>query len=148
MRIRLLGQSLPASIVVRAAVEIALLVAVVYGAALVRFHGSVAAIERSEGPLWPRGLLFGAIMFASQLALGLHSVRQRARSEGILVRIGAAVGIGVAMTGACFFLVPDLWIGRGVVAVAGAGAGVIAVILHVVLARFVDERAFKGRVLI
>jgi len=148
MRIRLLGQSVPASIVVRAAVEIVLLCLVLYGAAMLRWRFDIATVERMEGPLWPRALLFGAIMFASQLALGLHSARQRARSEGILVRIVAAVGIGVAITGACFFLVPDLWIGRGVVALAGLGAGLIAVILHVVIARFVDEQVFRGRVLV
>jgi sugar transferase (PEP-CTERM system associated) len=148
MRVRLLGQSVPAAIVVRAAIEIGLLALVLYGAAIVRFHHGVAHIEFAAGPLWPRALLFGAIMFACQLALGLHSARQRARSEGLLVRIVASVGAGVALTGACFFLVPDLWIGRGVVAIAGVGAGVIALILHIASARLIDERVFKGRVLV
>jgi len=148
MRIRLLGQSVPASIVVRAAVEIALLFLMMYGAALVRFHQSVAHIERSAGALWPRALLFAAIMFACQLALGLHSARQRARSEGILVRIVAAVATGVAIAGACFFLVPDLWLGRGVVALAGVGAGMVALLLHLGFGRLVDERVLKARVLV
>jgi sugar transferase (PEP-CTERM system associated) len=148
MRIRLLGQSLPASIVVRAAIEIVLLFLVLYGAAVLRFHLYIATIERLEGALWPRALLFSVVMFACQLALGLHSARQRARKEGILVRIVAAVGVGVAISGACFYLVPDLWIGRGVVALAGAGAGVIALILHIASARLIDERVFKGRVLV
>ncbi|MGP8035313.1 MAG: TIGR03013 family XrtA/PEP-CTERM system glycosyltransferase [Steroidobacteraceae bacterium] len=148
MRIRLLGQSVPASIVVRAASEIVLQFLLLYGAAVVRFHHPVASIEHSAGRLWPRALLFAVIMFACQLALGLHSARQRARSEGILVRIVAAVGVGVAISGACFYLVPDMWIGRGVLALAGAGAGVIALILHIAFARLIDERVFKGRVLV
>jgi sugar transferase (PEP-CTERM system associated) len=148
MRIRLLGQSVPASIVVRAAIEIVLQFLLLYAAALVRFQESFAAIERSEGSLWPRALLFAVIMFSCQLALGLHSARQRARSEGILVRIVAAVLVGVAISGACFYLVPDMWIGRGVLALAGIGSGVIALILHIFFARFMDERVFKGRVLV
>ncbi|HEX4619445.1 MAG TPA: TIGR03013 family XrtA/PEP-CTERM system glycosyltransferase [Steroidobacteraceae bacterium] len=148
MRIRLLGQSIPASIVVRAAIEIALLFLVLYGAAMLRWRLGLASIERLEGPLWPRALLFSVVMFACQLALGLHSARQRASSEGILVRIVAAVAAGVAISGVCLYLVPDLWIGRGVVALAGVGAGGIALILHIALARFIDERVFKGRVLV
>ncbi len=148
MRIRLLGQSVPASVVVRAAIEIVLLFFTLYGAALVRFHHGVAAIEHSAGRLWPRALLFSIVMFACQLALGLHSARQRARSEGILVRIVATVGAGVAITGAVFFLVPDLWIGRGVVALTGVGAGIIALLLHVAFGGFIDERVLKARVLV
>lgn len=148
MRIRLLGQSVPASIVVRAAIEIVLLFLVLYGAAMLRLRLDLAAIERLEGALWPRALLFSAVMFACQLALGLHSARQRARSEGIFVRIVAAVAAGVVISGVCLYLLPDLWIGRGVVALAGAGAAGIAMILHLAFARIIDERVFKGRVLV
>lgn len=148
MRVRLLGQSVPASIVVRAAIEIVLLFLVFYGAAVLRWRVGLGSIERLEGPLWPRALLFSVVMFASQLALGLHSARQRAPTEGILVRIVAAVGVGVAISGACFYLLPDMWIGRGVVALAGVGAGITALILHIACARLIDERVFKGRVLV
>lgn len=148
MRIRLLGQNIPASIAVISVIEIVLLALVLYGAAIVRFQQSVSAIERFEGSLLPRALLFGGIVFACQLALGLHSARQRARSAGIFVRIVAAVSMGVLITGVCFFLIPDLWIGRGVVALAGLGAGLIALLLHVVFGHYIDEQVFKIRVLI
>src|SRR5579872_4823205 len=145
MRIRLLAQNIPASIVFIALIEIVLLVLSLYGAALVRFHQSVSGIERFAGPLLPRALTFGAIVFACQLALGLHSARQRARSAGIFVRIVAAIGMGVLLTGVCFFLIPSLWIGRGVVALAGLGAALIALLLHVVFAHFIDDQVFKIR---
>jgi sugar transferase (PEP-CTERM system associated) len=148
MRIRLLGQFIPASIVVRAVIELTLLFFVLYGAAVMRLHLDVASIERWQGPLWPRALLFSVAMFACQLAFGLHSARQRARSAGIFIRIVAAVGAGVVISGAIFFLIPDLWIGRGVVALAGAGAAIVALILHVAFARVIDERVFKVRVLV
>src|SRR5579872_1262165 len=148
MRIRLLAQNIPASIVFIALIEIVLLVLSLYGAALVRFHQSVSGIERFAGPLLPRALTFGAIVFACKLALGLHSARQRARSAGIFVRIVAAIGMGVLLTGVCFFLIPSLWIGRGVVALAGLGAALIALLLHVVFAHFIDDQVFKIRVLV
>lgn len=148
MRIRLLGQYIPASIVVRAVIELALLYFLLYGAALLRLHADLGSIESTHGPLWPRALLFTSVLFACQLALGLHSARQRARSAGIFVRIVAAVASGVLMSGAILFLVPNLWIGKGVVALAGLGAGLVALVLHVFLARLIDERAFKVRVLV
>ena len=148
MRFRFLGQYIPATIVVRAVIEITLLFCVPYAAAIIRLHLDVASIERLAGPLWPRALLFSVIMFSCQLAFGLHSARQRARSAGTFIRIVAAVCVGVVTTGITFFLSPSLWLGRGVVALAGLGAGIVALILHVVLGRLIDERVFKVRVLV
>jgi sugar transferase (PEP-CTERM system associated) len=148
MRIRLLGQYIPAAIVVRAAIELTLAFFVLYGAAVLRLHLDVASIERWQGPLWPRAALFAVILFACQLAFGLHSARQRARSAGILIRIVAAVGVGAAISAACMFLIPNLWIGRGVVALAAVGAGIVALILHIAFGRLIDERVFKVRVLV
>ena len=117
MRIRLLGQYIPASIVARALIELALLFLVLYAAAGLRLHHDFAAIARTEGPLWPRALLFSLVVFACQLAFGLHSARQRARSAGVFIRIVAAVAVGILITGVSFFLIPSLWIGRGVMAI-------------------------------
>jgi len=148
MRIRLLGQYIPASIAVRAAIEVALLFFVFYGVAVVRLHLDVVSIERLQGALWLRAALFSVVTFASQLAFGLHSARQRARSAGILIRIVAAVGAGAAISAACLFLIPGLWLGRGVVALAGVGASIVAIILHIAFGPLIDERVFKVRVLV
>lgn len=148
MRIRLFGHYIPASIIALAVIEITLLFAVMYGAAVIRFHLSVSSIERSMGPFWPRALLFSGALFACQLSLGLHSARQRARSAGIFVRILASVAAGTAIFGVCLYLLPALWIDRGVVALAASGAVVVALLLHVALGRLIDERVFKVRVLV
>ena len=148
MRIRLLGQNIPASIVVRATIELMLLYLVLYAAAVARLHLDVATIERVLGPLWPRAVLFSVITFTCQLALGLHSTRQRARDAGIFLRIVAATSAGAIISAACLFLIPGLWLARGVVALAGVSAGAVALILHIAFERFIDERVFKARVLV
>jgi sugar transferase (PEP-CTERM system associated) len=148
MRIRLLGQKLPVSFVVRALLETTLFYFVLIAAAVVRFRTNLASIEQTMGPLWPRALVFSLVMFASFLAFGLHSARQRAQSAGVFVRIVAATASGILISAICMFLVPDLWVGRGVVALAGTGAFVVALVLHLALAHIVDERAFKARVLV
>ncbi|HWZ64314.1 MAG TPA: TIGR03013 family XrtA/PEP-CTERM system glycosyltransferase [Steroidobacteraceae bacterium] len=148
MRIRLLGQSLPASIVIRAALEVVLLFVVFYGAAALRLHLPVTIIEQQHGPLWPRALTFSLATFACQLAFGLHSARQRARSAGILVRIVAASGAGAALAFALLFLFDPRWPVRGVMAFAGIGAAIAAFVLYIAFARLIDERVFKVRVLV
>jgi sugar transferase (PEP-CTERM system associated) len=148
MRIRLLGQSIPASIVIRAALEVALLFLVFYGAAELRLHQSRATIELLHGPLLPRALIFSLATFSCQLAFGLHSARQRARSAGILVRIVAAAGVGAALVGAFLFLFDPQWLGPGVAAYAGVGAVMVSFILYISFARLIDERVFKVRVLV
>ena len=148
MRIRLLGHYLPLSIVARAVIETTLLYFVLIAAAIVQFGANLASIEQQKGPLWPRALLFSLVMFLSYSAFGLHSARQRARSAGILVRIVAAVGSGVLVSAICMFLIPNLWIGRGVMALAGIAAVVVALVLHLALAHLIEERVFKTRVLV
>ena len=148
MRIRLLGQYIPASIAIRAALELGLLFLLFYGAAVLRLHHDVASIERLHGPLWPRAAIFSVATLACQLAFGLHSARQRARSAGILIRVVAAVGVGAAISGACLFLIPELWLGGGVVALASLGAAIVALILHIAFGPLIDERVFKVRVLV
>src|SRR5439155_4925164 len=113
MRIRLFGQYLPPPLALLAALEAALFFLVLIGAGLLRFGLELDAVELTQGPLWPRAVLFSAMMFTSLFAFGLYSTRQRARSTGLMVRVIAAISAGVAATAVFFFLVPDLAIGRG-----------------------------------
>lgn len=149
MRIRLLGQNLPASIVIRAALEVVLLFVVFCAAAALRLNLPLAAIEQQPGLLW-RALTFSLATFACQLAFGLHSARQRARSAGILVRIVSASVAGAVLAAVLLFLFNTPWLNhpRGVVAIAGVGAAIVAFVLHIAFARSIDERVFKVRVLV
>lgn len=126
--------------------------AAVYGAALVRFHGEVRfpAIDAPEvvGALWPRALLFSVVTMMCMLAFGLYSSRQRARLFGIALRIILAVLMAFAVASALFYLIPNLWIGRGVVGLAALGAFLGLVASRSIFSQVVDEDVFKRRVLI
>ena len=94
MRIRVLGQSVPASIAAIALVEATLSFVAVYAAALTHLPGAVTAplrLERELGPLWPGAMLLSATVVICVLAFGLYSARQRAQPAGILVRLVAAL---------------------------------------------------------
>ncbi len=148
MRIRLFGQYLHISIVILAAFETMLFYALLIGAGVARLGPDLDEINRLNGPLWPRALVFSVSMVASLLSFGLYSARQRARSVGICVRVLAAVGTGIVVTTLWFYVIPDLWIGRGVLSLAALGAAAAVVALRLGFSQFVDDTPLKRRVLV
>jgi sugar transferase (PEP-CTERM system associated) len=151
MRLRFLGQHLYPSIAVLAAIEALLFFGATYLAVMVRFHVDPTGIGRLQhvpGALWPRAALFSAVMVTCLLAFGLYSGRQRARLAGIVLRVSIALIAGFAITGALFYMIPSLWVGRGVDALAASGGFVAVLLSRLVFARVVDEKVFKRRVLV
>ena len=151
MRIRVLGQYLPVSIAVLALVEAVLAYLAMYAAVLARFDTPVwelHGLERHLGPLWPRALVFSAIVATCLLAFGLYSGRQRAQLAGVVVRLGAALVVASAAIAAVFYILPVLHLWRGVAALAVVIAGCSLLITRVVFGRAVDQDIFKHRVLV
>jgi hypothetical protein len=119
MRVRLLGHHIPLSMAMLAVLEAAAVFCGLIAARFLRFHWSPDAVDYDLGPIWARGLLITSATFASTMAFGLYSERQRARTVGILVRVVASVGAGIAIAAMGFYLIPHLWIGRAVLLIAG-----------------------------
>jgi sugar transferase (PEP-CTERM system associated) len=148
MRVRLLGHHVPLSMAMLAVLEAAAVFCGLIGARFLRFHWSPDAIDFDLGPFWARGLLFTSATFASAMAFGLYSERQRARTVGILVRVVASVGAGIAIAALGFYLIPHLWIGRAVLLIAGFLVIALMLLLRLGFSRLVDPTTFKRRVLI
>lgn len=151
MRVRVLGQYVHASIAVLSAIEALVFVAAVYGAVLACFHVDLSGLPQlraTAGALWPRAVLFSAVMLISLLAFGLYSSRQRARLIGMVLRVTLALILGLVVTGILFYLVPALWIGSDVILVAGIGGLCGVIVSRVVFTQVVDENVFKRRVVV
>lgn len=151
MRIRLFGHYVYLAIALLAAAEAALFFAAVYGAVLVRFHGSLGLMPEAPDPngaVWPRALLFSVVMVVCLLAFGLYSARQRARLIGLALRVVLAVLMAFMVASALLYLIPNLWIGRGVVGLAAIGALLGILVSRSIFSRVVDEDVLKRRVLI
>jgi sugar transferase (PEP-CTERM system associated) len=148
MRIRVFGQYIHVSLAVLAVAELSLLAGAMFVATLVRLRVDVRWIESQQGPLWPRMLLFSFLMLVSLLAFGMYSSRQRAPAFGIAVRLIAAICAGTAVTTVFFYVLPDLWLGRGVIAIAAAVALVSLAASRYVFAHVVDDAVFKRKVLV
>jgi len=151
MRIRVLGQHVPVSIAVLAFAEGTLAFLALYAAVFLRFETPVARIHALEiklGPLWPRGLVFSAIVVMSLLAFGLYSGRQRAQLTGIVLRLGAALVVASGLSAALYYILPSLALWRGPLALAVLFAGCSVLASRLVFVRVVDQEIFKRRVLV
>jgi sugar transferase (PEP-CTERM system associated) len=148
MRVRLLGHHIPLSMAMLALLEIVAVFCGLIAARFLLFHWYPNAIDYDLGSIWARGLLFTSATFASTMAFGLYSERQRARTVGILVRVIASVGVGIAIAAVGFYLIPHLWIGRSVLLIAGVLVIVLMLLLRLGFSRVVDHTAFKRRVLV
>jgi sugar transferase (PEP-CTERM system associated) len=151
MRIRVLGQHVPASIAVLALIEGALAFLALFLAVSIRFQSPISHPQLPEpaaGALWPRGLVFAVIIVTCLLAFGLYSGRQRAQLTGVFLRLAAALVVASGALAAVLYFVPSLHLWRGVSALAVilAGCGVLA--SRVVFVRAVDQDIFKRRVLV
>jgi sugar transferase (PEP-CTERM system associated) len=148
MRIRIFGHYIHSSIVILAVVETLLLFGTMYGAALLRFPVELARLEVEHGPLWPRALLFTVSMIISLLAFGLFRSRQRAQPAGVVVRLVASAVVGFTLTCVGFYVLPNLWLDRGVLMIAAAGACSVLALSRTAFAFIVHENLFRRRVLV
>ena len=151
MRVRILGQYIPASLAVLAVIEALLCFFALYAAVLIRFQVGVSGLlERVEefGPLWPRGIAFSAIVVTCLLAFGLYNSRQRIQLSGVLARLLLALAVSSCVFAALFYVFPSRHLFRGVAALAVALAVCGVLTSRMVFARVADEQIFKRRVLV
>ena len=151
MPVRIFNGNLHLPAVLLALSEIAIAISSAYLAVWVRFSGfydTFATFHSTVGSLWPRALLFAGVLLLSLASLGLYQLRQRVRFTGILVRLLIAVLLAQAMIALVFYVAPSLFVGRGVIGLAGIFAFVGLALSRYVFLHIVDEDVFKRRVLV
>ena len=102
----------------------------------------------THGAVWPRGLSFAIVMLLSLVATGLYSDRQRARPLGVLLRIVASAAAAFASCALFFYLVPPLFMGRGVLGITVAAGALACLCVRAVAARLLDDSIFTRRVIV
>jgi sugar transferase (PEP-CTERM system associated) len=148
MRIRLFGNYLHLPLLVLAAAEFAAFCGALLVSVMMRLGTSFEVIEAQGGPLWPRFVVFGLACSLSFLALGLYGIRQRISPLGLGVRIFLALAAALAVVAMVSYLVPQIQVGRGVLAIATLLAAVFTVALRSIAFRLMNLEAFKKRVLV
>lgn len=145
---RVLGHHLRSQILAMAALEAVALFGALYAAAFLRFHGSVDQFAMAHGPLWAQGICISLTMMMALLSMGMYSSRQRSSAEGQVLRIIASGAFAFAMLALLYYVVPDRWIGRGVLALAVFVGIVFSGAIRLIFSRLVDQNLFKRRVLV
>ena len=107
-----------------------------YAAVLIRFRtpvNQIRALEQVLGPLWPRAVVFAAIVVLCLLAYGLYGGTQGGRGRerpsltGVVLRLSAAFVVASGALAALFYILPSLGLWRGATALAVflAGCGIL-----------------------
>jgi sugar transferase (PEP-CTERM system associated) len=138
--------SLPRVIVV--VVEVLACVAAFYTAAALRFTRSLDSVVSSYGSLLPRALVFVLFALMAIGSLGLYASRQRSTLLGTLARLAIALAAAMFATSICFYFVPGLYLGRGVLLLATLIAFAICAGTRLMIDRVVGDEIFKRRVLV
>ncbi|MGH8262948.1 MAG: TIGR03013 family XrtA/PEP-CTERM system glycosyltransferase [Steroidobacterales bacterium] len=148
MAIRFLRHYVHLPFALLAVVETALLFGCAIGATYLRLGANEGGIAGSWSLTFWRSSLFAGATLVWMISMGLYSARQRARIEGIIMRVGAALIGAVLLVALISYFFPDIYFGRGVLALAALGAMTLLCAVRVLFARVVDENIFKRRVLV
>ena len=112
------------------------------------YLGVLVRLPDYPGTIWPEAFLVAIVMLISLASMGLYQLRQRARFPGVLARVLIAVLIADTTLGLIFYLVPSIYVGRGVMLVADVFTVAGLALLRYFFLRLVDEEMFKRRVLV
>ncbi len=149
--IRLFRHYVPGSLLLLGVAEFAALMASVYvgAGAELKLLGGGSAHGLALDTLLPRAFIFAVVMYSAMTAMGLYWRQLRAGSIwNIAVRVIAAFLLGLVALSLIFYVVPDMFIGRGALgfALLIALAGVLgARVTHYTLS---DHEALKARVMV
>lgn len=98
--------------------------------------------------LYPRALLFGAILVTAFAALGLYQPRLREGWFGVFARVGLGFVLGGTAAVILYYIVPQAYVGRGVLGIALAIGFPSVLAFRLVYLRLIDVETLKRRVLV
>src|SRR5581483_9364771 len=130
------------------AVDAMLLAAAVGVAAQLRYPADAAAYATAAENLFWRAALFAAAIVLSMFALGVYQPHSRETAKALLVRQAVAFAMGTLLLTMLYYVVPQAYIGRGVLALAFALGLVAVAAWHVVAGRLMDAESLNRRILI
>lgn len=146
--VRLFKQYIPAPFILLALIEFGIYAVSVVLAVEVRFFGNSNLVPQSVGTVAPKALLFAAVMLISAISMGLYKRSFREGISGILVRIVISFALAMVMISLVFYIIPDLFMGRGLLGIALALSFVGVVISRTAFFSVLDHDTFKRRVLV
>lgn len=146
--LRLFKHYIPKSLFVLGLAEIGWFFLSVYVGTWLRFRGGETAFPDAVLPIWPKALVYALVMATLMMAMGLYRRDARDGLGGMPLRVLLAFASGFVFMSLLFYIVPELFLGRGVFGYAhGVAFGGVAMV-RVVFLRLADQALFKRRVLV
>ena len=135
-------------IVLLVLVEFALFASAPYGAALIRFGADTNELTGAGAPQFVESLIFAGALSLSAMAMGLYSRRLRAGLGGLLLRFAIALVVTLLVMTFMFYLVPTLFLGRGMLGLSVIIAFAAFAMVRFVFSTYFDDLIFRRRVLV
>jgi len=120
----------------------------VYAASYVRFYSHKSSFTEIFDDLWKVALVFAVITILSMLATGLYQGQIREGFAGVLIRIVISFVASIVLTSLLFYLLPALFLGRGIMAISYLQSFFVIATARAVFFELVDSSAFKTRILV
>ena len=131
-----------------ALIEFCVCVAAVYISVYVRFDGQrLTEIDSINSPV-VTSILFGLVMPTTMMAMGLYQSRFRGGILGVFLRSIIGFLCGAAVLALMYYLIPSLYLGRGVFALALVLAFFMVGTIRPMFFYYVDRDILKIRVLV
>jgi len=127
--------------------EACILFSAVYLAAYIRFVGKIANFKAGLGELAWHALIFAGLFILIFMAMGLYQSRMRDGVKGVLLRLIIAYCIGVIILNTLFYVVPTLYLGRGLLFISLVSSFTAIILLRYLLFKISGD-TFKRRILI
>jgi sugar transferase (PEP-CTERM system associated) len=143
---RIFNHFVPTSILMLLILEAAIFVVSVYLAAWIRFPEP--ELYETLDPLWPKAANLAVFMIMTLGVFGLYQANLRESLRGIVLRLSAALLVGLAIMSIVFYIVPPLYIGRGVLGMALAIAFAAIVVARAVFFHWASMGILQPRILV
>jgi sugar transferase (PEP-CTERM system associated) len=129
-------------------IEVCLIFFSVYISSYLLFINSPNSFLRLVGTLWMQSSIMAVITPVVMLATGLYQGHIREGMSGILLRLLISLLAASVLVALLFYLFPDLYLGRGIVMLAGVLSFFVIGTLRAIFFELVDTETFKKRVLV
>ena len=134
-----------------ALIESLLCIGAVFAAVYLRFGGQTSAeylAKFNVGSPVLSALSFGVVMPITMMAMGLYQARFRGGVSGVLLRSVSGFFAGAVFLTLLYYVIPDLFIGRGVFGIALVISFCAVTLLRPLFFYYVDKDILKARVLV
>ena len=128
--------------------ETLILFSSIYSAAFLRIYPNQIGSFNSFDTLLVNASIIGVITPIAMLSTGLYQGNTREGIAGILIRISVSFVAAIIITAIIAYLVPDIILGRGIIALAFIQSFFIIGTLRVIFLEIIDSDKFKKRILV